>query len=117
MSMKGINYDDDEQDGWRLWPGTLYFIIIIEAIMVIPLCRALNYQKFKVLTYPILFTIISIFLCLAVNLIVRIFQKLDNDFCSIMRHNTYIPSSEMGITWANVVPSLCYAFGFQIYFL
>jgi len=88
MSLKGIDYDT-QPDVWHLWPGTLYFIIIIEAIAVIPLCKALNYQKFKVLTYPILFTIILIFICLFVNLVIRVAQKLNEDFCTIKTQYLY----------------------------
>lgn len=58
------------------------------------------------------------FMCLVGNLVDRIVLKLNSDFCSIMQNdNASIPSAEFGLTYANVIPSLCFAFGFQIYML
>ena len=34
-----------------------------------------------------------------------------------MQKGISIPSAEYGLTYANVIPTLCFAFGFQIYML
>jgi hypothetical protein len=57
------------------------------------------------------------FLCLIGNLIIRVTQGLNSDFCQIMQKGIAIPSAEYGLTYANVIPTLCFAFGFQIYVL
>jgi hypothetical protein len=93
-------------------------IIVIQALLLFPICRVLNFQKFKFLTIPILATVVLMFLCLVGNLVARIVLGLNSDFCTIMEHeNANIPSAELGLTYANVIPSLCFAFGFQINFL
>ncbi len=98
----------------ELW---LPLIIVIEALLMLPMCRVLNFQKFKILTIPILATIALMFACLIGNLIIRVTDHLESDFCEIMQKGISIPSAEFGLTYANVIPTLCYAFGFQIYVL
>lgn len=85
---------------------------------MIPMCKVLNFQKFIYLTYPILVSVVLMFVCLITNLLSRIVYGFNDDFCTIvMNDNGSIPSAEIGITYANVIPSLCFAFGFQIYML
>jgi hypothetical protein len=101
----------------QIWTHAMPFIIIAEAIIMVPMCKVLNFQKFQILTIPILVTIAIIFLCLIFNLVYRIKLGLNNDFCTILEGNEEIPSAEYGFTYANVIPSLCFAFGFHIYVL
>ena len=95
----------------------LPIIIFAEALAMAPMCRVLNFQKIKILTIPILVAVMLMFLCLIGNLVVRIADGLNSDFCQIMQKGISIPSAEYGLTYANVIPTLCFAFGFQIYFL
>lgn len=62
----------------ELW---LPLIIVIEALLMLPMCRVLNFQKFKILTIPILITIAMMFVCLIGNLIIRVTDHLESDFC------------------------------------
>ena len=57
------------------------------------------------------------FVCLVGNLVIRIADGLTSDFCQIAMKNISIPSAEYGVTYATVIPTLCFAFGFQIYLL
>ena len=82
-----------------------------------PISRILNFQKFKILTIPIVITVVLLFIFLIANLVIRITYKLNTDFCMIMEDGKTIPSAEFGISSATVVPTLCFAFGFQIYML
>jgi hypothetical protein len=62
---------------------------------LIPFCRVLNFQKFKFLTYPIIGTVLIIFLCLIFNLTSRVLSSKDyrDDFCTIMPEDSLsIPS-------------------------
>eukprot|EP00347_Sterkiella_histriomuscorum_P017400 403349521 len=122
LTIKSIQHKDythDSSDEMYWW--SIYAIIIAEALIVLPLCRVLNYQKFKVLAYPIMATIIMVFLCLIFELVFSLQKTLIKaDFCLIsegVAHSFNLPSSEFGVAWANVVPSLCFTFGFQIYML
>ncbi|CDW73924.1 UNKNOWN [Stylonychia lemnae] len=118
-SVKGEDYIRDTND--ELWEYTQYFLILAYALAALPLCRVLNYQRFKYLCYPILITICLVFICLVINLAFNLTKgDVQGDFCQIdykQRDLMKLPTSEMGVAWANVVPSLCYAFGFQIYLL
>ena len=68
-----------------LFPGSLQVMMLIPGLLMIPLCRVLNFQKFKFLVYPILAAVLTIFLCLFFNLAVRAFKKEEReDFCTIM---------------------------------
>jgi hypothetical protein len=105
------------QNGQERFAYLMPTIIVVEGLMLIPLCRVLNFQKFRILTIPIVITVILLFVFLIANLIVRITYKLNSDFCTIMEDGKTIPSAEFGISSATVVPTLSYAFGFQIYML
>lgn len=61
-------------------------ITIVAGSALIPFCRVLNFQKFKFLTFPIIGTVLTIFLCLIFNLTVRVFasKEFSNDFCTII---------------------------------
>ncbi len=52
------------------------------------------------------------FVCLVGNLVIRIIDGLNSDFCQIMQKGISIPSAEFGLSYANVIPTICFAFGF-----
>lgn len=66
---------------------------------------------------PIIVAVVLMFLCLIGNLVIRAAEGMNSDFCQIMQKGIAIPSAEYGLTYANVIPTLCFAFGFQIYVL
>jgi len=56
--------------------------------------------------------VILMFVCLVGNLVIRIIDGLNSDFCQIMQKGISIPSAEFGLSYANVIPTICFAFGF-----
>jgi Na+/H+ antiporter NhaC len=67
--------------GQKLFPYSMQVIILAEAAILIPMCKVLNFQKFKYLTYPILVAVMIIFMSLVFKLVERIITGKDDDFC------------------------------------
>ncbi len=79
--------------GYELFSHSMQVIIVIEAGLLIPMCKVLNFQKFKYLTYPIMVAICLIFMSLIAKLVQRIVTGEDYDFCAMMEHREAIPSA------------------------